>query len=186
MEFVLQWVKNIAVYLVLISVVLNILPGSSYKKYVRLFTGFLLAILVAKPLLQLFNLDTVVKNYYEYYGELSGADTDSFAVSKVQEEQKQAVIAAYEAQVEQDVSQLAKEKGWVVKQLQISLESGEEEFGRIVSITVSVEDAAEDVGILIAPVVIGEGETIPSKNTQGLKSEIAKKYQLEEEQVQVN
>jgi stage III sporulation protein AF len=48
-----EWIRNIAFYLVIVTVVLEAVPGDSYKKYIRFFTGLVLILLLITPLLKL-------------------------------------------------------------------------------------------------------------------------------------
>ena len=48
-----RWLKSIVGYLLIVSVTMQMLPNRKYEQYVRLFTGFLLIILVLQPLLRI-------------------------------------------------------------------------------------------------------------------------------------
>lgn len=48
-----QWMQSLVGYMLIVSVVMQLLPSKKYEKYVRLFTGFLLLILVFRPLLKI-------------------------------------------------------------------------------------------------------------------------------------
>ena len=50
MDFLYDWVKNLAVFLIFISIIRNLLPKNHYEKYVKLFTGMLVILLVLQPL----------------------------------------------------------------------------------------------------------------------------------------
>lgn len=52
LDMVYSWMKNIAFYLVIMTAVLEVLPGNTYKKYVRFFTGLVLILLVLSPVLK--------------------------------------------------------------------------------------------------------------------------------------
>lgn len=52
LDMVYSWMKNTAFYLVIMTAVLEVLPGNTYKKYVRFFTGLVLILLVLSPVLK--------------------------------------------------------------------------------------------------------------------------------------
>lgn len=56
-EAIYNWLEQLACYLILVTAVLHALPDSGYKKYIRFFTGLILVILLASPVLQLFQTD---------------------------------------------------------------------------------------------------------------------------------
>ncbi len=48
-----EWIKNLAFYLVIMTAVLEVLPGDTYRKYIRFFTGLVMILLVITPILKL-------------------------------------------------------------------------------------------------------------------------------------
>lgn len=46
-----EWMKNLAVFYMLLAVVMNLVAGSGYERYIRLYLGILLIIMLANPLL---------------------------------------------------------------------------------------------------------------------------------------
>ena len=50
MESVYETIKSIAAYLILVTVLINLVNGSSYKKYVQLVSGMILILIVLLPL----------------------------------------------------------------------------------------------------------------------------------------
>lgn len=57
-----EWLKSLVGYLLLVSVTMQMLPNQKYEQYVRLFTGFLMIIIVLQPLLKIRSADA----YLEY------------------------------------------------------------------------------------------------------------------------
>lgn len=57
-----EWLKNLAGYLLVISVAVQMLPHQKYEQYVRLFTGFLLIIFVMQPLLKIGSADSFLED----------------------------------------------------------------------------------------------------------------------------
>lgn len=52
-----QWLQDLAVYLILVSAILQALPQESYQKYIRFFSGLVLIILLMTPLLRLTDME---------------------------------------------------------------------------------------------------------------------------------
>lgn len=65
-DYIYQWIRNLAFYLVLATAVLQVIPGSDYKKYIRFFTGLVLVIMMMTPVLKLFGMEDSLKDYYNY------------------------------------------------------------------------------------------------------------------------
>lgn len=62
--YLYEWIRNVAFYMILVMVVIQILPNNEYKKYVRFFTGLVLVLLIATPVLKLFGMDMSLSNIY--------------------------------------------------------------------------------------------------------------------------
>ena len=57
MKELYQWLQDLAVYLILVSAILQGLPQESYQKYIRFFSGLVLILLLMTPLLRLTDME---------------------------------------------------------------------------------------------------------------------------------
>ena len=55
-QAVYQWVRNLAVYYIILTALMHMMPGSQYSKYIRYFMGILLILIISSPLLNLLHL----------------------------------------------------------------------------------------------------------------------------------
>lgn len=55
--YIYDWIKNLVFYLILMTILMQMIPDSSYKKYIRFFTGLVLILLLAKPVMGIFQLE---------------------------------------------------------------------------------------------------------------------------------
>ena len=65
MEHIYQWMKNIASYLVLMSVAMQLVLGDAYKKYIRFFVGFILILMLIEPIGHLFGTELLDDQGFE-------------------------------------------------------------------------------------------------------------------------
>lgn len=56
-EYLYEWVRGIAYYMVLVTVIMQIIAGGSYRKYIRLFTGIILVLMILTPVMQIFGMN---------------------------------------------------------------------------------------------------------------------------------
>ena len=56
MQEILDMVRYVAVFYLLEQMVLNLLPGKIYEKYVRFYLGLLLVVLLLQPIFRIFRL----------------------------------------------------------------------------------------------------------------------------------
>lgn len=64
-EYIYQWVENIAFYLLIFTVAMQLIPNKSYKNYIRFFTGLVLIIMIAKPIISLFGMEQEFDSFFE-------------------------------------------------------------------------------------------------------------------------
>lgn len=68
MEFIYSYVKNICVFMLVITLILNIFPDRQYKKYIKLFAGLLLIISAITPIVNLgkkrIDVTDIIDKYY--------------------------------------------------------------------------------------------------------------------------
>ena len=63
--FIYEWMENIAFYLVILVAVMQMIPQSSYQKYIRFFAGMILILMLAGPILKLFGMTTLHSMEYQ-------------------------------------------------------------------------------------------------------------------------
>ena len=65
LEYIYEWIGNIAFYMIMVTAVLHLLPNSDYQKYIRFFTGLVLVIFLATPILKIFGMEKDLANLYD-------------------------------------------------------------------------------------------------------------------------
>ena len=60
------WIQNITVYLIVTAAVMHAIPGKDYGRYIRFFSGLILILLLATPIMNLTDMkvrfDTLYRN----------------------------------------------------------------------------------------------------------------------------
>lgn len=54
--FIYEWIENIAFYLVVLVAVMQMIPKSTYQKYVHFFAGLILILMLIGPIIKLFGM----------------------------------------------------------------------------------------------------------------------------------
>lgn len=63
--FIYDWMKNIAFYLVILVAVMQMIPKSSYQKYIRFFAGMILILMLCGPILKIFGMTDYHNEEYQ-------------------------------------------------------------------------------------------------------------------------
>lgn len=62
-----EYIKNICYYVIITTILFNVFPDEKYVKYIKLFSGFILIMIILTPLTKTFNKDFEFQNIiYEF------------------------------------------------------------------------------------------------------------------------
>ena len=89
-EYLYEWMQNIAFYMIMVTFIMHVIPNSDYKRYIRFFTGLVLAVMLAAPVLKLFGMGDVWQNLY-------GNETYQEQVKKLEDASKDFLGADHES-----------------------------------------------------------------------------------------
>lgn len=64
MEFLYKWTQNLSFYMIIVTVVLQMVPSEEYRKYVRFFIGFVLVLMLTQPIMTLFQMKGEFEEFY--------------------------------------------------------------------------------------------------------------------------
>ncbi len=157
---ILTWVFSIAVFLILITLILQLLP-ERFKKYLNFYTGVLLMLIAIKPITNLLKIDSDIVSYFEL-GEMElklGDISDSLSLTRDVTEDK--LINEYNHLVEESITRLLSEYGYVISDISVdwNLDADSTAYGSIASISVALKDKSTGgtvTGIKpIEPIIIG-------------------------------
>ncbi len=66
MDFLCEWTKNLAFYMIVVTIMIQMVPGEGYKKYIRFFVGLILILMLTQPVMEIFKLKD---DFSEFYNE---------------------------------------------------------------------------------------------------------------------
>lgn len=141
------WLRNITCYILFMSILDNLLPGKKYGKYLKLFAGMVLILLVVQPLTGGLRLEERLAHYYEAFVFRYEADDLKQELIGMENQRLEQMIAQYEEAVAQDLTLMAGDLGLAVRACRavINREQGTEQFGMVQSVymEVALEDGEE-------------------------------------------
>lgn len=117
-EEIYSWMKNLAVYYIFLTAVMNFIPDEKYARYIRYFTGILLILLLCSPILQLFQLDGSLMDNFN--GQLRQAQGEVPYVGE--EGQEKYLVPAYEKEMEVQIVSYLNEMGMVPQQVNVVMD----------------------------------------------------------------
>lgn len=204
MKGILEWVKQIACYMVLVTVLADLLPKKNYEKYFRLFAGLVLILLVIQPVTGPLKLDRQILKMFEGIQYEGMAGEFRQRASEMEEERFQKITEGYAGLIEDDIEAMARQEGAFGAEARVIIEQDPEKdgYGEIQAVQLTLWNKEESreaaAGVQAAEIAVEEitlddsertsepGETVPV-DPAGLKlrSQIADKYGLEEDHVEI-
>lgn len=83
-----EWLKGLVGYCMITSIIMQMIPNGKYEPYIRLFTGFLLILLILQPVLKIRDADGFLDRQIEaFLGEQEKIEKDIKMQSQLFREQ---------------------------------------------------------------------------------------------------
>lgn len=208
MDGLYQWVGSLVSYLVFVTVLTALLPSVRYERYLRLFAGCVLILLVFQPFTVSFRLESVLDQLFrsvsvqeEAYGLISQKDPD------LEARKLELLFSEYEKETEKELVKLAEQAGFFHCRAKVRVERREEQpdFAKIKEVSLSLHLPQQEAAFcLVEPIEVVEvkAEVAQTENRRGekeeaedepvtdvrvsqLRQQIAAEYQMEEAYVEI-
>ncbi len=60
-----EWIRTLTYFFILVTAILQVLPDSGYRRYIRFFTGLVLVCLMLTPILHFFGQESPVLEFFQ-------------------------------------------------------------------------------------------------------------------------
>ena len=169
------WIKNIVIYMLLNTIIMNLLGNKSYKKYAGIISGMILVLIVISPLLKLFRLDENLDYYLKFNDFNMEAIEFKNSLSVFEESQRAAIFGKYEEKIIEQTKELLLEEDIYPEIIKINIDQDAQSstFGQVTGITIVARKATEEDKKNDGRIKIDEREV--SKVTVGKRTEDIKK-----------
>lgn len=212
MEYLYEWIRNLVGYFLFLSVLQHLLPHRKYEKYIRLFAGMVLLLLLFQPLRGTGNMEEKLARLYEGMVFQYEAEDLRQELLGVEEERLSRMIGQYEEAVEQEIRQMLSEMGLEVLSCRVEVQDEEtsERFGRVKRVALTVQETermegerekqtkerndAQIVSVEAVRIAVGGAKTETAKKEDQeqvqkvermIKNEMSGYYDLEEDYVEI-
>lgn len=186
MEWIYEWIRGLVFYLILMTMVLNLLPDKKYEKYLRLFTGMIFILLVFRPFLDMSGMEERMAGVFERITFQNDAKLLKREIEDAEQTRMSRLMDGYGQAVEVDLKTMAEGFRVICSEVKVELEkdSGSDRFGSLVSVEMEVR----------IPGPLGEDEnTEESRNKRleanreivRLRRKIGEYYGLEEGKIKI-
>ena len=178
MSYFVQWVKNIAIFYIIASLIMHLIPGKDYQKYIKLFLGIITIVLFMKPLGDVFSLGDNYEKYLNGNYNFQMQESLKNELRIVDELQKEAVIGDYKDKIKENIKTYIEslEIKYIDSDIEIELNEQKSNFGGITSIHVYVDNESP------ADITVNPSEELISIE---IKKYLANFYNLDKRNINV-
>lgn len=141
MEEVYAWIRNIVIYMILNTIIMNFLGNSSYKKYISMVSGMILVLIVVSPLMKLFDLEDDLDYYIGSNEQAVEASDFKNSLRLMEEQQSEAVFAEYRDRIKKQVELMLLEEEIYLTECRIAFDLDPESiyFGSIIGMEIMAD-----------------------------------------------
>lgn len=203
MDEIYTWIKNIVIYMIMNTIIMNLLGNKSYKKYISIVSGMILVLIVVSPLMKFMKLDENL-DYYLQINDFA-IETSEFKndLNRMEEEQSDAIFAEYQDKIKVQVKNLLLEEAVYLESFDLTIDKNTKSktFGEIIrmDITANIEQNEEEDDkeylqideIEIGRISMGEEEEntsqkMPSPTEINIKNKLSDFYNIEQGNINIS
>lgn len=193
-----NWFKNIFIFSVLTTVIINILPNSRYERSIKLLLKSIMLIVIILPALKMFKLDEKMLNTIDTLLELqiNGEENNKQIMYG---DNKELMLNSVKDKVQKDIEKVFDEKGISCESVKVVVDEEDESetYGHVKSVNVKtgnkevIDNKKNNIEkITIDKVSIGtaadESDISDSDVYKEIKNELAAKYEVSPENIIIN
>ena len=146
MEWLYDWVWNLVIYFILLTALTGVLPRENYKKYIRLFTGAFMILIMLNPLMKLGNLDGEMEMFFRKNSFEQERRELKSSMEGMQDVGQEYVMKHYKNVLSRQIENLAEENGVAVDDVEILLEEdmSSNDYGKLLYLKMEAKGADAD------------------------------------------
>ena len=120
-EAIYNWIRYLAVFYILLTMILHLVPTEKYQRYVRLFMGLLLITMLLTPVLDILGKGGEFTTSFREIYEKEEQSKIQLEIEKLQEKWLE---KGCEQEIQQNICQLLQKKGIEIKGCKVHIEGG--------------------------------------------------------------
>lgn len=174
-------------YLILMTMVLNLLPDKKYEKYLRLFTGMVFIMLVFRPFLDVGGLEARMAGVFERITFQNDAKLLKRELEDAEQTRIRRLMDGYSQAVELDLKTMAEGFDVTCSYVEAVLDSNpdSETFGSLLEVELSVALAESFPGDTANSEAVREKRLEANREISRLRKKIGEYYGVEEGKIKI-
>lgn len=139
MNILTDWAKNIIYYVLFVKLLTTLIPNGNMSKYIKLFSGILLMLVLAEPIMSLNRLDEKVLKNFINYEMVIAQDSFTSQINTYNNVNDTLAINIYKKKVEAHICQIVETENVDIISLEVIIEDKQGvQFGELIAINLCV------------------------------------------------
>jgi stage III sporulation protein AF len=122
LDMIYDWIKNIIIFLVLTTIITNLLGKSAYKKYINLITGMILLILVISPLFKLLNLEDSLDYFFSANYLLAETKEINVKLNEMEDKKIESIILEYKEKIKTQIETILESEDLYINSMTLTID----------------------------------------------------------------
>lgn len=133
MNMIYDWIRSLVSYMILMTVIMNLLPDKKYEKYLHLFTGTVFLLLVFRPITDITGAEERMAGTFERITFQTDAKMLKKEIEDADGKRMDQLVERYRSAIIQEVSAMAEGVQAECEEMIISIETNPKsaEFGTL-------------------------------------------------------
>lgn len=145
MDRIYEWIRSIVIYMILNTIIMNLIGKSSYKKYISVISGMILVLIIITPILEIMNIEETIDLYIASNDVSMEAASFKDSLRKMEEDKIDEIFAEYKENIWNDIETILQEDGLKLADLSIEINRDENSstFGHINKMNIKMKKEEE-------------------------------------------
>ncbi|NLZ82551.1 MAG: stage III sporulation protein AF [Clostridiales bacterium] len=145
MDRIYEWIRSIVIYMILNTIIMNLIGKSSYKKYISVISGMILVIIIITPVFEIMNIEETIDLYIAANDVSMEAATFKDSLRKMEEDKIDEIFAEYKENIWNDIDGMLQEDRLKLADLSIEINRDENSptFGYINKMNIKMKKEEE-------------------------------------------
>lgn len=118
-EELYEWIKDLAVFYILFTAILHLVPDGKYEKYIRFFMGLLLIVMMSTPVFSILGKGQELAEDFQFYFDEENQEKE---IRELENLQKLYLEKGYALELAGEIKEDLKKSGIEVQEVQVKIE----------------------------------------------------------------
>ena len=188
MDWVVEWMKEIAIFYVIGTFIMNLIHDEKYVKYVKLFLGVIMIILIITPVGKFLGLDGSFIRQWKFNSGIAMSNELVEELKNTDEKRQQAILSEYYELVKTDIAEYTESLGVYLTEASfvLNLDSSSETYGTFEKMDIYVSRTKNGIGnIYVDEIIIGTNNPSEDIVAIEIKKYIEEVYNVKKSNINV-